>query len=684
MKIFLKVISLLLMPSLIAAQQENPYLSNFYRSLSDATTDTARMKAYSDLGSYYLLEDRDSSNFYFEKALPIAVRLNLKFDEASILNSMGIILMQQEKFSKSLESYLKAINIAKDPAIEKTIWYLSPGQNPRSARLLLLSDSYDLIGLLNAYTGNWIDNVKKQMKYYREAEKYAKAAGDRGQIAYIKFHMGIAYMNEGKLDSALMFIKNAISTFSELKDQSGLGRAMKYLGDTYERMGNFDLAANTILKAVSLLKETNDYVHIALAYISLNRVYTDLNKNDSALYYAKESLKIFEKRKDPFGKKDAYNLLASYYDRVGQTDSATVYLKLAKSLSDSLSEEERKNLLAFQDVVVEEQAKLEKLEKEKIEKREKLRIYLLLSGIVVSMVIAFLLYRNNQHRKKTTETLRLRNEEIENTLHQLRSTQTQLIQSEKMASLGELTAGIAHEIQNPLNFVNNFSEVNKELLTELNEEIEKGNYKDVTAIARDVINNEEKINHHGKRADAIVKGMLQHSRSSSGVKEPTDINALADEYLRLSYHGLRAKDKSFNADFKTDFDESIGKINTIPQDIGRVLLNLFNNAYYAVHEKQKACQAEPVEANPPYEPTVSVSTKKIKDKVEIKVKDNGMGIPQKVLDKIYQPFFTTKPTGQGTGLGLSLSYDIIKAHAGELRVETKEGEFAEFFIQLPA
>ena len=264
---------------------------------------------------------------------------------------------------------------------------------------------------------------------------------------------------------------------------------------------------------------------------------------------------------------------------------------------------------------------------------------------------------------------------LEQTHETLKATQAQLIQSEKMASLGELTAGIAHEIQNPLNFVNNFSEVNKELIEEMKEEIEKGNIEEVKAIAKDIEENEEKINHHGKRADAIVKGMLQHSRASTGQKEPTDINALADEYLRLSYHGLRAKDKSFNANFKTDFDETIGKINIIPQDIGRVLLNLYNNAFYAVTEKAK-------QQPNGYEPTISVSTKKINNTVELTVKDNGNGIPQKVIDKIFQPFFTTKPTGEGTGLGLSLSYDIIKAHGGEIKVETKEGEGSEFIISI--
>jgi signal transduction histidine kinase len=282
-------------------------------------------------------------------------------------------------------------------------------------------------------------------------------------------------------------------------------------------------------------------------------------------------------------------------------------------------------------------------------------------------------------KKRNAELEKLVNErtaELENSLAILKSTQSQLIQSEKMASLGELTAGIAHEIQNPLNFVNNFSEVNSELISELVDEVDKGNTAEVKLIAADIKENSEKINHHGKRADGIVKGMLQHSRSSSGAKEPTDINALADEYLRLAYHGLRAKDKSFNATLKTDYDESIGNINIIPQDIGRVILNLITNAFYVVAEKKKENIAG-------YEPTVSVKTKKVINKVEITVTDNGNGIPQKILDKIFQPFFTTKPTGQGTGLGLSLSYDIVKAHGGELKVETREGQGTTFSIILP-
>jgi signal transduction histidine kinase/ligand-binding sensor domain-containing protein len=324
--------------------------------------------------------------------------------------------------------------------------------------------------------------------------------------------------------------------------------------------------------------------------------------------------------------------------------------------------------------------------------------YTLFAILAVAAIWSIVYYRSRslirekkilEHKVKlrTTEVLEQKEEiaaqrdNLEQTLNNLKSTQSQLIQSEKMASLGELTAGIAHEIQNPLNFVNNFSEVNKELLDEMENELNAGNKEEAISIAKDIKENEEKINYHGKRADAIVKGMLQHSRSSSGIKELTDINKLADEYLRLSYHGLRAKDKSFNTTIQTDFDQSLGKINVIPQDVGRVLLNLYNNAFYAVAEKKKLQPDN-------YEPTVSVSTKIIPPQLGglrgagIRVKDNGNGIPQKVLDKIFQPFFTTKPTGQGTGLGLSLSYDIIKAHGGDIKVETKEGEGSEFIIQL--
>jgi len=309
--------------------------------------------------------------------------------------------------------------------------------------------------------------------------------------------------------------------------------------------------------------------------------------------------------------------------------------------------------------------------------------YCIYGLLLIAAIIGAYRYQKRRviqaERLKTQKKELEQAKEIEKAYHQLKETQAQLIQQEKMASLGELTAGIAHEIQNPLNFVNNFSDVNKELADELEHEMQKGNYDDAKTIAKDIKENEEKINHHGKRAEAIVKGMLQHSRTSSGQKELTDINKLADEYLRLAYHGLRAKDKTFNAEIKTDFDNSIGKVNVVPQDIGRVLLNLINNAFYAGNEKKKLQSP-----SAGYEPRVIVSTRKLNDKLEIVVKDNGIGVPQKSLDKIFQPFFTTKPTGQGTGLGLSLAYDIVKAHGGEIEVITNEGQGSEFVVSLPA
>lgn len=276
-----------------------------------------------------------------------------------------------------------------------------------------------------------------------------------------------------------------------------------------------------------------------------------------------------------------------------------------------------------------------------------------------------------------TSELTRQKEELEKTLSDLKAAQSQLVHAEKMASLGELTAGIAHEIQNPLNFVNNFSEVSEELLQELQQELDKGDLEEAKLISQDVIENLKKIHHHGKRADSIVKGMLQHSRTGSGQKELTDINELADEFLRLSYHGLRAKDKSFNADFKMDFDASLPKVNIVSQDIGRVLLNLINNAFYACGNSEYKMK------NPELKPTVTISTKKLGKKIQITVSDNGPGIPEDIKEKIFQPFFTTKPTGQGTGLGLSLSYDIVKAHGGELNVESAAGKGTHFVITLP-
>jgi len=668
MKIFIKLSVLLLLPVFVLSQSQR--LDSLHIALSKAANDSIRMETYQKLHWYYQEVNRDSALFYNDKALPIAKQLKLRLHEADILDGKAYVLMHLGNYPTSLETFLLALKIAKDPSTENDNYNLfrrNKRETPRIFRLKVLSSIHHDMGHLYGRTGN----TNKQILNYRETESISESIRDTWQLALVNMNLGWAYSTLDKIDSAIFFVQKSLAFWSKLpfEQRKYEGLTLNELGDYYQRQGKSGLAMDALIKSVRVNKEQNNLAFLGDSYISLGRLHKIINQPDTGLSYARKALETFVAVGNPYGREKAYRLLSVLYDVQNQNDSAFAYLKLSTLLKDSLYFVEQKNLQAFQNVGFDEQLRLEELEKEKIQTQNRIRTYAMLAGLSVFLILGLLLYRNNRQKQKANKVLEI-------TLTNLKSTQSQLIQSEKMASLGELTAGIAHEIQNPLNFVNNFSEVNRELLVELKDEIKKGNLDEVNTIADDVISNEEKINHHGKRADAIVKGMLQHSRSSSGVKEPTDINALADEYLRLAYHGLRAKDKSFNATMKTDFDESIGKINIIPQDIGRVILNLITNAFYVVDEKKKSGVQD-------YEPTISISTKKINGKVEIKVTDNGIGIPQKVLDKIFQPFFTTKPTGQGTGLGLSLSYDIIKAHGGELKVETKEGEGSEFIISIP-
>jgi signal transduction histidine kinase len=358
------------------------------------------------------------------------------------------------------------------------------------------------------------------------------------------------------------------------------------------------------------------------------------------------------------------------------SDSTVKYLKIyhkSNEVINSTRVTQQLQMMAFE----EEQRKLE-LEQTRKEAQARIKVYFLVAVILLVSLFGFLMFRSNKQKQKVNLQLQKQKQEIEMTLEKLTSTQSQLVQAEKMASLGELTAGIAHEIQNPLNFVNNFAELNTELIDELKKEIEPSGISSANELIEDIKANSEKITFHGKRADAIVKSMLQHSRKSSGQKELTDINALCDEYLRLSYHGLRAKDKSFNAEFDTQYDTTLAPINVVPQDIGRVILNLINNAFYAVNERQKK------DKDSGYKPRVTLTTRQEGNQVVIEVADNGTGMPDQVKEKIFQPFFTTKPTGEGTGLGLSLSYDIItKGHHGIMDVESAEGLGTRFQVKLP-
>ena len=489
--------------------------------------------------------------------------------------------------------------------------------------------------------------------------------------------IGQTYVLLNMLDSASYFTQKAIDR-KELFNNTEWNFPLYLLATIQNMQRNYNASLENYRRALPLAAANGFFQDTLQVFSGLSTLFRNMKNFDSSIFYARMVAMSQNPALETKNLLEAIVNLADIYKMNGNKDSALKYVELSYALRDSIFSRDKDR--EIQNISFNEKLKQQELVSSQLKYKNKVQLYTLVSGIFILLLIAAILWRNNRHKQKAKA-------EIEKAYAGLKSTQAQLIQSEKMASLGELTAGIAHEIQNPLNFVNNFSEVSNEMIDEMHAQLNKGDTNEAKAIAAEIKQNLEKINHHGKRADAIVKSMLQHSRSSSAKKELTDINALADKYLRLAYHGMRAKDKSFNVITKSDFDESlsadqagIDKINIIPQDIGRVILNLINNAFYAVEEKKKAL--EPPKGGE-YEPTVTVSTKKLANKVLITVKDNGNGIPQKVFDKIFQPFFTTKPTGQGTGLGLSLSYDIVKAHGGELKVETKEGEGSAFIIQLP-
>ncbi len=667
MKLYTKIALLLLLPVFVSAQSEQKQLDSLKVALKNAPNDTIRMDVYYQLGLFYNEINRDSALFYLDQSIPIAQKLKLKINEAQALDDKAYMLMHLGNYPRSLQSFLQALKITEDPASEKNTWNLPQGVTPRKQRINVLGYAHHDMGHLYGITGN----IDKQISNYFIAISLADSVQDNVLLALANMNLGKVYLDLNKLDSALLFAQRALDLFSKLSfdERKYQGLALTIIGSIYRAKGNFKLAMNAAREAVKANAEHNNISNLEESYALLSSLYVILHKPDSSIFYALKALETAKSVGQPQYMASAYGLLSYVYINQRKSDSTLKYLHLYSTLSDSLHNVDRKNLLAYQNVGFDEQIRLRELEEEKIQTQANIRTYAMLAGLVVFLAIGLILYRNNRQKHKANKVLKT-------TLANLKSTQSQLIQSEKMASLGELTAGIAHEIQNPLNFVNNFSEVSRELIDELKSQKTTLKTEERDEILNDIDANLEKINHHGKRADAIVKGMLQHSRSGTGQKEPADINALCDEYLRLSYHGLKAKDKNFNATMKKDFDGTISGINIIPQEIGRVLLNLYNNAFYAVKEKKK-------QADDNYRPTISVSTKKINSKIEIRVADNGDGIPQTIIDKIFQPFFTTKPTGQGTGLGLSLSYDIIKAHGGEIKVETKEGKGSEFIIELP-
>ena len=622
--------------------------------ISSTADDSSKMIAHLNLGRFLIDINNDSSMAHAQKAYLLSLQVKSKNYEAQSLDFMGAVALRRGNTDQVLEFLLEALKLF---------------ESFNDSTFLIVTNR-NLGGVYKSQ-----NDTTKAREYYSNALKIRpRINNDSLFYSWVLMDLGDLFLRMNKPDSALYYTNQSLDLTAKLSinyRKKYLPIALNTIGRIYETTGKYNEALAKYKQAVNVASENYNLQAAGDNYMAIAFLFRRAHNIDSGLYYAKKAFIIARQVNNPQAIELSSGYLKDYFKDKNFLDSAFIYQEIMSTAKDSLLSLEK--IRQIQNLSFNEQMQRQETQREREQLQNKIKMYLLLAGLVFFLAMAFILWRNNRQKQKAKV-------KIEQAYEVLKSTQAQLIQSEKMASLGELTAGIAHEIQNPLNFVNNFSEVSNELIVEMNDELDKGNIREAKAIASDIQQNLEKINHHGKRADAIVKGMLQHSRSPTGQKEPTDINALANEYLRLSYHGLRAKDKSFNATVQTDFDEDLssvgGKINIIPQDIGRVLLNLYNNAFYAVTEKKKQ-QPEG------YEPTVSVSTKKLNDKVEIRVKDNGNGIPQKVVDKIFQPFFTTKPTGQGTGLGLSLSYDIIKAHGGELKVETKEGEGSDFTIILP-
>lgn len=652
---------------------------------------------YQRMGETYANQNNNASSIAnFNKSLGLYQALKNRNKIAYLYYNISLTQRGMAMYGDALESNLKALEIAKE--IKDTVLTIE-------------------CLLANGFIYMLAKDYPAALKSQQGGLAVARAIKDSSYIATAFSDLGNTNMRLGRLDESLSNFSEALNIRKRLKLDTYLSSNLLYLSSILVKQGKYKEAIAYNFESLDYAKKFKDGRFILDAYSDLASNFQLIPDEENALKYYDTLYQVSLVYNDKFRQSIALQGMATVYmhqkklplaqstliQAISITDSndyrnlEAIYENLAmaynetgnykmayqsglqfKRYSDSVSALEKAaklasltNQLEFQNkkmLLKASQDKQLSLQLSEIN-RQKLVRNITIVGLMIAFIWALIFFKRFREKRKM-------NIQLQKTLEELKAAQVQLVHSEKMASLGELTAGIAHEIQNPLNFVNNFSDLNRELLIEMKDEFAKGNLDDANIIADDVISNEEKINYHGKRADAIVKGMLQHSRTSTGQKEFTDINALCDEYLRLAYHGLRAKDKSFNATFETSFDTTIPKISVVAQDVGRVVLNMINNAFYAINDKKNKSSSD-------YIPTITIQTKNKNHMVEISIKDNGSGIPDKIKDKLFQPFFTTKPTGSGTGLGLSLSYDIVKNHGGGIIVNSKENEGTEFIIQLP-
>jgi signal transduction histidine kinase len=634
---------------------QNSATIELYKDLALASDDASRMMALANLYSHYVYTSPDSSFKYGQERILLA-------------HKMG----SDQLIADAYTDFVWCFVFFGD--YPQALYYDQEGLKAaeRSGNKYFLCRAYDYLEMIYEDLGDYelaYQYITKAMSIWNANWSLGNLKkGDSIISRYVSILQGLTsvYEKRGQLDSSLICVRILDSVYEEKNGKRWAAAAFAF-GNVYAKMELFDSAKLQYRAGIRLAAETNTLKDIIDNYNGLANVFSVVGKTDSAIFYANIILELTMATHFTVARLQALTVLAGAYKKKHNIDSIAKYLDISMTTRDSLFS--RQKSLRSQSLTFNEQVRQREILEAENDYKNRVRIYALAAGFLIVLLFAGILYRNNLAKQKA-------NKEIEKAYRELKSTQSSLIQSEKMASLGELTAGIAHEIQNPLNFVNNFSQINTELIDEAQVAINRSKTVEAIDLLSNLRNNEVKITEHGQRADAIVKAMMLHSRTGSGQKELVDINALADEYLKLSYQGQRSKDKHFNARIITNFDLNVGKINIIPQDISRVLVNLYNNAFYALNERRK-------QSPNGYEPDISVTTKKVKEGIQILIEDNGNGIPENIRQKIFQPFFTTKPTGQGTGLGLSLAYEIIKAHGGEIRVETKEGEGSLFVIQLP-
>ncbi len=686
--------------------------------------DSTKMSRYLDLGLEYLGTDIKNALYYFDEAIKLGQEIDYKPGLAKAHNAKGRAFAQQGQFQDAILSFQEALKLFQET-------------NNKTGEANILSNLGSIYYMLG--------NSTKALELHFESLKISEELGNKLRIGTSLNNIGTVYLkNRNTFKEALSFFKKSLSVFESIDEKQGMATASMNIGEVYFIESNYD---SSIYYHEIALKLSEGTIDVSFPLTQLGEINAALGNFQKAYNYHRKAIEISENQDAKFEltqsliglaktqkKQQAYEGAISTLERAkllaidvdAKDELMDVYLNLAeiqaivgdykaayeneinvKSVKEEIAKSSTEQMiqqLQFEFELNKKEAEIELLQKDTELKNaavfnQRIIIFTSLGGLFMFVVISISLFRNNLIKQKANRLLQVQKEEIhaqrenvELAFDQLKSTQNQLIQSEKMASLGELTAGIAHEIKNPLNFVNNFSEVCTELIDEMKWELAEGNKKAAIEIADDIKQNLQKINQHGKRADSIVQGMLEHTKRGSGQTQETDINALADEFLRMTYQSFLAKNKESKPELipiaiGTNLDANLPKISVIPQDIGKVLLNLYSNAFYAVNERAKST-SQAFEVGEKYSPTVSVSTSVVKSpsgdlEVRISVKDNAAGIPQKIVDKIFQPFFTTKPSGQGTGLGLSLSYDVVKSHGGELKVETKENEGTEFTIILP-